>query len=446
MRKNIAVAMLALVGLLSSHPVSAQATSGCASAPCVKKDLILSATAFGRSLIAAAPSNPNQLVTAVQESTSVCPSRLAVYLSSDLGRTWQPPSCLPTDDDWFVFGEESPSVAVSLDGAIVAAGVYSQEGAGEGLAMHRSADGGASWSEFEWISSDGYFRGLARNAHAVIDTSAKSPFRGSIYVPYTAEGTEDPFSRIPMAVSRDGGVTWSDQRPTPEYDMQADGDNLVDLSSLAIGRDGRLYLGYVHCKAGFRACADDSVKLLLTVSADGGASWSEPRTVATLPQAAELALSRPVLVADASKGPFQGRLYYVASSLIDGRRAVLVGASADRGKTWSEPTLVAPDGSGGQQTDPWASVNDRGELTISWMDSRADANGHKRFQALLAMSTDGGATFTPPVALDERLLAQKQTWGPDLVSHVWVGNQLRAAFHGANPDGTRGVRIGRAQR
>lgn len=426
-----------------AHP--AQAMASCSPVPCIKKDRLISPTGYGRALLAVDPADPRRLVVGTQERAAACPSMLAVQVSADRGDTWQR-ACLPTDDDWYVHATEGPAPVVTLDGAIVVAGVYDQDGGGQGLAGHRSIDGGTTWSEFQWAGSGGYYRGLARSAHASIDLAPHSAYRGTIYVPYTAQGTEDPYSRIAMAVSRDGGLSWGELAPTPEYDALAPGKNLVDLSSLAIERDGRLQLLYAHCRAGFQACTDAPAALLLTSSRDGGQTWSPPRKLAELAGMAASGRDRPMIVADASAGPRKGRLYIVATAVVDGHRQLSVSHSDDGGRAWTAPVPVSAGAGSADQFSPWATVDSKGTLTVTWMDSRAFPDGGG-FRPMVALSTDGGASFSAAAPLDTSRQKHQDYFGAaGLVSHAWAGDRLRAAFVGPNADGTAGVRVGRASR
>jgi len=108
-----------------------------------------------------------------------------------------------------------------------------------------------------------------------------------------------------------------------------------------------------------------------------------------------------------------GRLYAVWS---DGRSGVLrvyLASSGDHGATWSEARAVTEDGPS-RQLRPTVAAGAAGRVLVAWQEARG--GGPERI--LVALSTDGGATFTTR-ELEPGEAAQ---WEPD------------AAF---SPDGTQ---------
>jgi hypothetical protein len=72
--------------------------------------------------------------------------------------------------------------------------------------------------------------------------------------------------------------------------------------------------------------------------------------------------------------------------------------STDKGRTWSAPARINDNRPSGFVKDyrmkPTVAVNHRGVVAVSWYDRRNDPT-HQCWEYFVALSTDGGATFSP---------------------------------------------------
>lgn len=422
MRSNLLWAALVAASMLALKPAHAgEDTAACTKSSCIRPDVSVSSSGNMGALIAADPAQPGRLVVGSWDAKRCGYNRQAVHVSIDDGATWDS-HCLPfPPDDFFGSPATSPSVAIAPDGALLAAASYDDGADTEFVAAHRSVDNGATW-EFIPAGGTGYFKGDAEGAYIATDAFARSPHQGNAYIVYAAIGVQDDASRIRLSRSTDGGKAWSSVPVSPEWNT----DHVVASPSLAVARDGTLYVTHTLCTP--YPCTGGDVYLY--VSADGGLSWQARGVIATV--GAVATGQRPMLAVDASSGAYKGRLYLVAA---DGG-VVTIRQSADQGKSWSAPMRVAKGPA--VQSRPWAAVSARGELGISWMDARNDP-ARQETQPMLALSSDGGSSFSKPVPLDADLV---KIWGSDPVSHAWTGRRLRAAFVGANDDGSLGLRAG----
>lgn len=130
-------------------------------------------------------------------------------------------------------------------------------------------------------------------------------------------------------------------------------------------------------------------------SADGGKTFSVPLFLTHV-----CAEDWPGLAADASKGPYRDRLYWVCHDRPN--EHIYLNFSADRGETWSEPVVVnAGSGRNPRVDDAVIAVNREGVVAVTWYDARHDPRGYRgdfRCQELFfAASLDGGRTFLPEV-------------------------------------------------
>ena len=241
----------------------------------------------------------------------------------------------------------------------------------------RSEDGGKTFSGplnlSNSIAGDGkgrISRDLWHNGSLDLATGAD----GAVYAAWTEyEGTLW-FSR-----SGDGGKSFS----PPRRVAGGGGDKPARAPSLALGPDRAVYLAWTVGE-------DASADIHVAKSADGGASFSEPRIVAPSPgysDAPKLALDpRGVLhlvYAESSGGPFDpSHIRYTRS--IDGAR------------TFEAAREISGPGAG----FPALSVDAKGNLYVLWELFR-DARHSRHYPRglALAVSRDAGSSFTPPAVV-----------------------------------------------
>jgi hypothetical protein len=205
------------------------------------------------------------------------------------------------------------------------------------------------------------------------DNAASSPFFGSLYVCYTQFKSQQDSGPAPIAVSRstDGGDTFSrPQTLSPSHNNVGAGGR--QGCNVATDSHGKVYVVW-----------EDTVKhqsvMLLSTSTDGGRRFSQARVVAQVTDV----------------GIFDG----VRSISFDG----IAGA-----RTSSFPSLSiangAPSGAGAPNT-----------IALGWSDG---ADGLNNEHALVQLSSDGGAGWTAPAAVEQ------------------AGDRPDFAFLGISPNGS----------
>ena len=115
------------------------------------------------------------------------------------------------------------------------------------------------------------------------------------------------------------------------------------------------------------------------------------------------ALPLPSLAIDNSAGVFKDHIYVAWPDSRSGRCEILLSVSADGGRTWSAASRISDDSPAGDQSlrddfQPVLAVNVEGVVGIAWYDRRNNENDlgwEPRFSA----SLDGGETFLPSVSL-----------------------------------------------
>lgn len=271
------------------------------------------------------------------------------------------------------------------------------------LAVHRSTDGGLTWTPSLIARHDSAIDHPDKEWIAVDQTS------GDVYVVWNHIDTRfsDRNRRLDMRVVRstDGGVTWS----TP-----VSLGNAGVMPFITVGANGELYL----------ATADD-VSWSLRKSLDGGATFSEPRAITPmaaasgkLPHTDYAVIPHHQLVADASNGPGRGNLYFIHPA--GEPSAVEFKRSTDGGTTWSAPiVLSAPQLRRDALMPSIASDVVTGEVLAAWIDRQHDPE-NRLARVFAARSRDGGATFDPAQAITP----QFSIGGP------WLGDYNHSAAAG----------------
>ena len=249
---------------------------------------------------------------------------------------------------------------------------------------------------------------------------------GVVYAAWTdlRDGFEQPY----VARSVDGGLTWSaavkaGDRVARPFDQQ---DNQYD-ARLAVAPDRTLHLAWVD----FR---NQSWDVYASRSLDSGATWTPSVRVDHSPSSAE-GFPNENLDQDPGLVTLPDGAIVVAWSDARGRRVdrgIVAARSADGGVTWAGD--VGVDGTGMAEADQWApalAVTPSGLVAAAWQDHRDGIN-----QIYFATSTDGGASFRPPVRLAPSVLDQ---WQPAIA--LDPHGRIAIAWSEGAGGGARQVRV-----
>ncbi|HEX7181223.1 MAG TPA: hypothetical protein VF756_05230 [Thermoanaerobaculia bacterium] len=337
------------------------------------------------------------------------------------------------------------------------------------LAMARSQDGGATWSEtlldvpaelLSRVAGDPMFAhdprtgtmwlgGVSLGANPGVfiyrRDSGTAGFGPAIKVwkdplidkPLMAAGVDPQDStktrlyvthNLGLQVSADLGATWSAPAPLGDY----------VCFQPRTGPNGELYIVYWDLADG----------ILIRRSLDGGRTLEPPVRVATRRDfwpVQQIGVRFPgkfrvppftYLAVD----PRDGALYVVyfdTTSVTDGRWDVdlYLTKSTDRGVTWSPPRVINGDGDPpGDQFFPWIEVDRQGRVHIVFYDTRhtdqEDGSAAALVDAYYAVSTDGGATWS-----EHRLTPAPFSSGAPYPS--WLASQFLGDYNGLSVAGNR---------
>lgn len=142
-------------------------------------------------------------------------------------------------------------------------------------------------------------------------------------------------------------------------------------------------------------------------STDNGGNWGTAKIVATVQGIRgdwnnKNPLNEPIRVnsftsmaIDKSGGTYNGYIYVVWANKGAGsdRSDIYFIRSTDGGATWTTPLRVNDDNTTNDQWFPWITVGSNGLINITFYDSRNDPN-NQQTETWVAQSPDGGSTFT----------------------------------------------------
>ena len=189
------------------------------------------------------------------------------------------------------------------------------------------------------------------------DNAASSPFFGRVYACNVAfRSIASAPEPVMVATSADGGSTWSQRQVSAAHNNNRVGGR--QDCALRTDSHGVVYLMYQTFNASL-----NSTTLVEQRSFDGGATFTRPQIAAVVGQTGQF-------------DPVQGRF-------------TIDGVAGSRTSTYPSFDIAngAPTGQGATN-----------ELLLTWTDARAGLNDE---QAFLEDSTDGGRTFTTPVAISQ---------------------------------------------
>jgi hypothetical protein len=311
-----------------------------------------------------------------------------VYRSTDGGFTWEKDNLESTYGVW-----GDPCIFTDTAGNFYFIHLSNPPNGNwiDRIVCQKSIDEGASWS-------NGSYTGL-NGTHAQDKAwTAVDPQTNIIYVTWTQfdqYGSSNPNDSSIILFSRsiDGGLTWS----TPHRISQLagdcyDSDNTAEGAVPAVGPDGEVYVGWSNRDT-----------LFFDKSLDGGATWL-PNDVVISDQPGgwdyyipglQRCNGLPVTRCDLSNSVYHGTIYINWSDQRNGNdnTDIWISKSTDGGASWSVPLKVNDDNLVKQQFLTWMDVDQvTGNVYVLFYDRR-NYSDHNT-DVYLAYSTDGGNTFT----------------------------------------------------
>ncbi|HZX96738.1 MAG TPA: sialidase family protein [Myxococcales bacterium] len=352
--------------------------------------------------IAINPSKPRQLAAG---SNEIFRDPMRGYFSSDNGASWggvDLPLPDPIGNNGIRFGSD-PTLAFDSSGNLFYGYIVVFFGSGNGvngtqMAVARSTDGGKTYPQVTFFAFNGGSDHFNDKPMITADTSAASPFRDNVYLAWdAASGGSASGGGIRVARSSDHGKTFSVNRAD---DPSGPGRSIG--TTITTGPSGQVYLAWNDIAAN---------AITFNSSLDGGATWGTPHVLATKTAVFDLgipaesfrrALVYPACAADISSGAHRGR---ISCSWMDlnaaGNSDILASVSDDGGATWSAPAPVAERLGNVDRFNHWLATDPvTGQVAVSYYDTRNDTTG-QRFMTDVFLSRGDGRSFGPSVRVSD---------------------------------------------
>ena len=380
---------------------------------------------FNEPAIAVNPLNPQQLVVAWQINASVA-------YSSDGGQSWSIAEGT-SPKDYKVSGDVS--VAYDAAGHALLCYIafdklgttnyWAQRATRNGIFVRRSLDGGKTWeADAATVIAHESTPNIPFEDKPWIVADLSGPHAGNIYVgwtQFTLTASDLLFSR-----STDGGKNWS--RPiklNTAPGLPRDDNGALEGFHGAVGPDGTLYTIWDDRDGIMMAVSRDG----------GATFTKDRRIIPAGPGyfgITGVARSNgfPQIGLDPRKsgsGNSGGNLYVAWSDYTNGDVDVFVSSSADHAQTWSAPVRVNTDPlhNGADQFFQWLAVDRQsGAVNLIFYDRRDD---NRQTTVTLARSTDGGKTFTN-YSLDRDGFQAEGDFLGDYTAITAFGNRTWAAW------------------
>lgn len=342
--------------------------------------------------LAVHPDDPNRLAVVWTQGLALS---VMVGLSDNAGKDWRqvhvPISrCSGGDggfagDPWIVWGPDGTLHVAALTGAQVGFDLPTK------VVVTRLLDGGDTWSRPVVVEDDGRF-----NDREALAVDPMDPDR--LYLAWTKK-LDDVTYAIALADSSDGGRTWN----TPELIYEAEPDWWPSGLSVAVLRDGTALVAFEELHRPRNPLLDpptDDAHEFVLRSTDRGATWTAVTVSATSgawPRDPDT--GTPVIGnAAPSLAIAPDGAVFMAWQDIDRPAAaecfppiiceqppwpntatVWVSRSDDGGATWA-PKMEVRSGSG-QAWGPTIAAGPKGELVLTWYDTRNDVPGDDKWTA-----------------------------------------------------------------
>jgi hypothetical protein len=415
---------------------------------------------FSEPHISMDPLDGNHLVAASKMYDNLERYRFKVgtFVSFDGGRTWTDNGQLPghtmqrgddpsyelTSDPWTAFDDEGNAYVMVLDTDDES---DSALGAGWGMSLHKSSDGGRTWfGPIPIHRNRGVQNLLLLDDKNVLAIDNYGPDRdGATGRMYGCWSLDAPLANLAIQVARsaDGGMSWQDAGPVSGFDRTVIGCQIVISPPGAPGEPGAVHVFWFNF-------SDPSIRM--ATSTNGGITFSAPTTVQrispiprTFPNSGFRNLSLPTAGVDHRSGAL-----YVAwadeHATVPGAPCfedapagqvcdadILLSRSLDGGTSWSDPVRVNQDpiGGGKDQFQPALAVTPSGQLNMMWFDRRNDP-GNFYIDTFFARSNDGGTSW-------RETRVSRSMWDPSTNPPISTSGEFIGDYQGMAADDAAAV-------
>ena len=272
---------------------------------------------------------------------------------------------------------------------------------GATVIVNRSTDGGLTWGD-PIVVHQGTGTDFLDKDWIVCDNTATSPFYGHCYIEWDNTGRHNLFQ---MSTSSDGALTWSTPNTSPDHASVLGGQPLVQPNGTVI--------------VPIQASTNNATELGDFISADGGITWSNTITIASLSVFAEPAQIRSGAGIPSAEIDGSGNVYVVWQDCRFEPNCTandLVMSTSTNGITWSPVQRIPTDpmGSGIDHIIPGLAVDSstsgtQAHLGLAYYflpNAKCSTNTCQLMVGFIS-STDGGRSWSPASTLTSPMML---TW------------------------------------
>jgi hypothetical protein len=357
------------------------------------------------------------------------------YYTLDGGLTWSP------RQERGPFGD--PALAYSAGGVLYWANIFGPRGPNhEGLIVYSSSDGGQTWNTptVAVAPTDVTKENWPDKEWIAVDTS-NSSFRDNVYVAWAVLSPGKPSGGnivgsaivgLNFSRSVDLGRTFS--KPITLATGSGGGEN-GGSPQVLVGPKGEVYVIY-------QSYIEEHT-ILIQSSLDGGLTFSTPRYVASaysVPGKVANTQIRVFTIESAAVDSVKGFLYAVWSDYRSRKSEVLISMSEDGGQSWSSPRRVNDDTSPSDHFMPSVAVGRDGAVHVAWLDRRDDPT-NTAYNVYYAQSVNGGKSFEKNLKVSSASSNPNNLQDPSFIGD-YIGisvdghNRVHVAWNDARSGGT----------
>ncbi len=368
--------------------------------------------------IAINPKDPKNILVCTNGTPAGVVNR---FYSTDGGNTWNGidhnPEGIVSSGDPVAFFDANGNAYCAYLGPNGPVGVY----------ISKSTDKGATWGNPVNAVSSTLFRDDKPHAAAGISGN----YSNNIYVAWTGhdDATQDSYKRVYFSRSTDGGSSFQTKQ------LLNGGRNIG--ANLAIGPDDAIYVAFAILPSDNSSHIEGFIAF--RKSTDGGQSFQ------ALPAFSISGLNNygdtgqqefndikvnsfPSMGVDRSPSTRNSWVYIVYADKSTGDADIYLRKSTNAGASWSNAIRVNNDASGTQQWFPSLSVDQiTGNIIISYYNMTVVGSPYttKRY---IAVSTDGGDSFSHYIASDESFIPKPLGAG---FNPAYMGDYYETAAYGS---------------
>jgi hypothetical protein len=288
------------------------------------------------------------------------------------------------------------------------------------VVVSRSSDRGATWTAPAVVYQSPSVLTMPDKNWLAVNDFPGAPNSGRLVATWTNftsnAGGASTGNNIVAAVSDDRGATWSAPVAVTPAGSNNQGSQPVFLP------DGSLALVYVTFS---NPNSTTAFRIDCKLSPDGGHTFPAASTtvVASVAGWDDPEVRDGVFLPSATVARASGEIFVTYTAVLNGTPRVLVTKSADKGATWSTPVAASDNPAGRSVMNPAIAASPDGKaLSVVFMDKRLAPGGAGLVDHFAALSFDGGATWQPNVRLTET--SSDLSYAPQTSRGAMLGDYL----------------------